>query len=212
MTDTRCVNKGEIRYGKVLGEFKVSRRYRKKHKITEEEIEFLKQLQKEMNTQDNVGQADPRYWVIRDWERIYGEELNNPDGCEILLDGEEIIHANYGVFGVDDLIIQKAKEYFVNESDQFEEEDFELFGTDELKEMLEEHGYYISIIEYELIPQYSGFFLTQKAAEEHLRANYYHYDDNATTYAMTAWRSKEADMLYKILREVDFGEMYNGEE
>lgn len=32
-----------------------------KHKITQEEIKFLKDLQHEMNTQDNVGQADPRY-------------------------------------------------------------------------------------------------------------------------------------------------------
>lgn len=180
-----------------------------KHKITREEIKFLKELQKEMNTQDNVGQADPSYWVIRDWKRVFGEELNNPDGCEILLDGESIIHLDYGVFGADNLIIQKAKEYFMKEDDSFIEDDFELFNVDDLNEMLEEHGYDISIIEYELIPKYSGFFLTQKAAEEHLRANYYHYDDNATTYAMTAWRNREADMLYQILKSVDFGEMYN---
>ena len=33
-----------------------------KHVLTEEEIRFLLELQKEMNTQDHVGQADPRFW------------------------------------------------------------------------------------------------------------------------------------------------------
>jgi len=47
----------------------------KKHKITETEIQFLKKLQEEMNTQDHVGQADPRYWVIRDYNKVYGNNL-----------------------------------------------------------------------------------------------------------------------------------------
>ena len=33
--------------------------------ITEQDIECLKQLQHEMNTQDTVCQADPRFWVVR---------------------------------------------------------------------------------------------------------------------------------------------------
>ena len=45
-----------------------------KHKITEDEIRFLKELQKEMNTQDSCGQADPRYWVIRDFDKVYGRK------------------------------------------------------------------------------------------------------------------------------------------
>ena len=32
--------------------------------MTKEEVDFLLQLQKEMNTQDSLGNADPRYWVI----------------------------------------------------------------------------------------------------------------------------------------------------
>lgn len=32
-----------------------------KHKITKEEIEFLNNIQKELNTQDHLCQADPRY-------------------------------------------------------------------------------------------------------------------------------------------------------
>ena len=61
-----------------------------KHKITEDEIRFLKELQKEMNTQDSCGQADPRYWVIRDFGKVYGEKLNNPDGFTVYM----VIHVH----------------------------------------------------------------------------------------------------------------------
>ena len=34
-----------------------------KRDISQEDIEFLKKLQLEMNTQDTTGTADPRFWV-----------------------------------------------------------------------------------------------------------------------------------------------------
>ena len=42
-----------------------------KEKLSNDDIKFLKELQKELNTEDNVGTANPRYWVIRQPERIY---------------------------------------------------------------------------------------------------------------------------------------------
>lgn len=45
-----------------------------KHKLTEEERKFLRELQKELNTQDTIGQADPRFWVIKGTEKIFGME------------------------------------------------------------------------------------------------------------------------------------------
>ena len=39
-------------------------------KLTQEDVDFLAALQEELNTQDTVCQADPRFWVVRDssWE------------------------------------------------------------------------------------------------------------------------------------------------
>lgn len=54
-----------------------------KHNITGEEIQFLKELQKEMNTQDHVSQADPRYWVIKGSEKEYGIETGYEDGSDL---------------------------------------------------------------------------------------------------------------------------------
>ena len=182
-----------------------------KHKITETEITFLKKLQKEMNTQDDFGQAEPRYWVIRDFEEMCGQEINNPDGYILYCtdDYEEVCRFQSTVFG--EICIEKIVEFFMEYySYDFEKGDFEtVYDVDSLKALLEEKGYddSFSIIEYEMYPKYSGFFLTQKAAEIHLKENAHHYGDSATTYAMTAWRNPEADMLYQILKSVDFEQL-----
>ena len=182
-----------------------------KHKITEDEITFLKELQKEMNTQDDFGQATPRYWVIRDYGEMCGQELNNPDGYILYCvdDFEEVCRFQSTIFG--EMCIEKVVEFFLEcYPDDFEKGDFELvYDVDSLKDLLEEKGYKDSfnIIEYEIYPKYSGFFLTHKAAETHLKENAHHYSADATTYAMTAWRNDEAYMLYRFLQSVDFGDV-----
>ena len=46
-----------------------------KRDISQEDIEFLKKLQLEMNTQDTTGTADPRFWVIKGSERVINNEI-----------------------------------------------------------------------------------------------------------------------------------------
>ena len=70
----------------------------KKHRITDEELDFLQELQKEMNTQHTWAQADPRIWVIQEPIRKYLDNVetdlrNDPDTVEILnqiTDGAEL--------------------------------------------------------------------------------------------------------------------------
>lgn len=54
---------------------------------------------------------------------------------------------------------------------------------------------------------YDTLFLTHKSAENHLRENHYNYDESAHTFMMTAFRSPEVKMLWKILREVNWDEL-----
>lgn len=180
-----------------------------KHKITQEEIKFLKDLQHEMNTQDNVGQADPRYWVIRDYEKIYGENLNNADGIFIYDTNscETISEVDYQLFNVNrtiEEIIKNIKENgFELESDAIEniKSAYDMNSLVEILREIEEFNFAVG--EYQEIPKETGFFLTQKAAETHLKDNNYHYGTNAHTYAHTAWRSKE-EKLWDILQKVNF--------
>lgn len=59
-----------------------------KRDISQEDIEFLKRLQLEMNTQDTTGTADPRFWVIKGSERVVDNE--NPD--ELVLQEERFCY------------------------------------------------------------------------------------------------------------------------
>lgn len=50
-------------------------------------------------------------------------------------------------------------------------------------------------------------FLTNRSCKEHIRANHYHYNADAHSYAMTAWRSPEVERLFKILDVIDWKTM-----
>lgn len=59
-----------------------------KRDISQEDIEFLKKLQLEMNTQDTTGTADPRFWVIKGSERVVDNE--DPDELVLQVDGSTV--------------------------------------------------------------------------------------------------------------------------
>lgn len=184
----------------------------KKHKITETEIQFLKKLQEEMNTQDHVGQADPRYWVIRDYNKVYGNNLNNPDGI-VIYDSDScstLMEIEYQFFGVDEVIKEILKRLEEDEYELSEEaiENIKLaYDLSSLAEYLKEiEEYEFTIMEYQEIPVDKGIFFTHDAAEQHLKSNEHHYCDHAHTYAHTAWRSKE-EHLWHILQTVDFEQL-----
>ncbi len=201
-----------------------------KHKMTEEERGFLKDLQKELNTQDNVSQADPRFWVIMGREKIYridaseadGYELYDETACETVAETleeckeyieENILDEVNDIDGIERTISLKndviTGDYLSIEwkDEDGENESVELRDAEDVADWLEENGF----DEYHVIPyQYKDkiypntMFLTEKDAAEHLRANDYHYDETAHTYAMTAWRSPAVEKLIKILQEVEF--------
>lgn len=207
-----------------------------KHDITEEEIEFLINLQKEMNTQDTVGQAEPRFWVIRGTVKEYGIEDGYGDGADLVDDssGDVVAYnlpmaAEYvreeliaDINSTDGLIrtvsLEKGifhPDILISWEEDGEEDSLIFDNMQELADWLNENGYDFRVANYKQTSKIfpDTMFLTQKAAEEHLRKNYYHYPEDAHTYAMTSWRNPETEILWKILREVDWkrlGELYHG--
>lgn len=196
-----------------------------KHPLTDQEINFLTSLQNEMNTQDTVGQRDPRFWVIRGTETVYG-----------MMDGEQRLFLNgteYSAMCDSDLvknILEAARKNCTDYKDlriKAEVDSMTLYGkekeADESEDEIAEWLDFENLVEWlqtytredaralycEDVPKIypSTFFLTQKAAEEHLIANHYHYSQDAHTYAMTAWRNPEADNLWAILQETDFEDL-----
>ena len=177
--------------------------------LSKEDREFLNNLQQELLTQDTVGQANPRFWVVRQEVRDYGVENN--DGICIIEDGatcyegdfsnvkdwlkeeiEEIKTIEYegGYF---DISYKNGAEYF------FDFEEFESF----LNECRPNRFYVGTYRDREEIVA-NTMFLTKRECEEHIKSNSHHYNKTAHSYAMTAWRSPQVEKLYKILSETDW--------
>lgn len=170
--------------------------------MTKEQIEFLNALQNELNTQEKDCQADPRFWVVAQYEW----QTTMP-GCEEETHYYDSEAANtYESF---EYLIEGIKERF---GVAFEDEDgtyvdyseinnyFDL--PDEVKESITE----IPVAKVHVIKE-NTFFLTKAECKKHIEKNYYHYNDSVHTYAMTAWRSPQVEKLYKILQEADFSKL-----
>lgn len=206
-----------------------------KRAITTEEINFLKDLQHRINTQDHIGQADPRYWVIRDYKKHYSKDLNDSDGWEIIdtdesdetvVDSKNLaVDTGSGESFLEAVIrttLEKIKDSDML-SEYFDEDNFDakLWQDDvvecsySVKTFVENLNEFIneldrfSIIEYEDIATDTNAFLSHEAAQVFLKNNYYHFGPDAHTYAVTAWRNPDAEKLIKILHEVDFDKLFN---
>lgn len=205
----------------------------KKHNITKEEIEFLKELQKEMNTQDTVCQADPRFWVVATDKYEETGNIDSCDGIQLYDSNAAEIACEYNIPSIIDHINELYEDdlkddgiTFANvsknectvilknydiENGEIEEDERIFHDVDDLFVFLQDEGYFH---DYELIyyryrhHKYPNtMFLTNKSCKEHIKANYYHYNSDAHSYAMTAFRSPEVAKLYKILQEVDWDKL-----
>ena len=201
-----------------------------KRTITADEIMFLKDLQHRINTQDHIAQADPRYWVIRDYERYYGKDLNDSDGWviidtdesgEALVDSKNLtVDTGSGESFLETVIRTTLEEIKDNDMlpEYFDEDNFDakLWQDDvvecsysvetfveNLNEFIDESDRF-AIVEYQEIATDTNAFLSHEAAQAFLESNSHHFGPDAHTYAVTAWRNPDAEKLIKILHEVDF--------
>lgn len=194
-----------------------------KEKLSNDDIKFLKELQKELNTEDNVGTATPRYWVIRQPERIYHLDedeadyyvfIDECDKYELILEDlkdklEYLCDDNLKSVEVKDGVL--TFEYFDEWLEDVEEykvdyDNCYIDGRDKILELLESD---VSVAYYKEVDATvdNCMFLTQIDAENHLRANDYHYHEKARAYCMCGWRSPRFERLINILSKTDFDSM-----
>lgn len=171
----------------------------------QEDIQFLKDLQQELNTQANDCQASPRFWVIMDYKKIPGHEDYDTGEYEYYHnDGDHTVFSDIGS------LKEFIEEYYEFEIDEVlrdildNEDDF-----DELWEYvadnLNDDGHFGSVFVKEeefIVP--NTMFLTKEEAKNHLKLNHYHYTSKAHTYAMTAWRAPKVERLLNILSKFNF--------
>jgi hypothetical protein len=165
--------------------------------ISKEDLEFLKDLQNELNTQDNDGTADPLYWGVLEEKEEYV-----PEGC-----GEPRISYDDGSWTLEEAV--ESVNEVINEYDKDTQDEWKDIWKDDaedvcnfMRETLKWDFcdvYYVEKVDR--ISNYSGAFLTKRACKQHIEKNHYHYD-NPRTYAMCAYRNYELERLLKILKTI----------
>lgn len=193
--------------------------------LSRNDLEFLIDLQHEMLTQDTVCQAAPRFWVVAtDKHRIPGDidscdgsHLYCSDDCEIVCDGDiksiiDYVIENHEEEVKDMTFSDKGHYWYIEykENDEIEEEF--IYSSEEILEFFKDREILSDVYELtyyrEVHHNYPNtMFLTNRSCKEHIAANHYHYNDDAHSYAMTAWRSPEVEHLFKILDVIDWKTM-----
>ena len=199
------VNKDEPYSDAIFGVIKKGELEKKNQKIEPislDDLNFIIKLQNELNTQDTDHQADPRFWVVAqyEWQSV-------PDGCNESVQYYDSNAANTYESWKD--LIKALKEDCDESSKKLKWNTFKNY--DDLPDEIREYITEIPVSKVHVIKE-NTMFLTKKEAQKHIKLNYYHYNSTVHTYAMTAWRSPQVERLIKLLQTADFTSLILKEE
>ena len=195
-----------------------------------ENINFLKDLQHEMLTQDTCCQAWPRYWVIREPHREYGVDKEYADGYLLRrCDGE-----GEAVYNMEDAVefLEEFRDELLDGSNASELQ-VEYDGKHLIGRLLDDEGNVdwedtfrdlsdvcesINECCAEEVCELVGYrnkwefargplFLTLKAAEEYLKKYGYNHPEGSHPYALTAHRSPEVEKVWKFIETADWNKI-----
>ncbi len=172
------------------------------------DIQFLKDLQEELKTQPNDGNAAPNFWGLMDYKWIPTAD-GFQDRTSIYLPrcGEAWEPtALYDDFVDGEIEVSDEALEDLHSTDASNDEDFlawiNCFYDDEAYIVYEKKESFI-------VPD--RMFITKAEAQQHIKMNHYHYTkdvaiytDEAHTYAMTAWRAPKVERLLNILMSFDW--------
>ena len=158
--------------------------------INENELRAAKELAIRLKTQDNRATALPIMFLLQDVEerRAFdsGEFVLFPDDCGEEWRGED-----------EDDIISQILASRREDIEECEIDNYDKAVDDLLNEIKEEVKGNCYEMNHEFITK--RIFLTEEAANNHLKANSHHYSDKARIYVDHFWRDPEMELVYKIL-------------
>lgn len=168
---------------------------------TNDDIQFLIDLQQELNNQENDCQAAPRFWSAGDYRWVECMEDNAERYYVYLPNAGESYELDSCLKDI------KEEEDLSGEAlEEFEEIGCEVSAIEWIQKYYDEDAYLIPTKKEHFVRE-NTMFLTKAEAKRHIELNHYHYTKEAHTYAMTAWRAPKTERVLKILSEFDFAEI-----
>ncbi len=174
-----------------------------KIELPQVDYDFLKDLQHELNTQTNDGNADPVYWVVMESER-----RGVPEGC-----GDPIIYmGDCGTMTTKEAVEYIENDYLSDLDDADKEKWADVDKTDMddvvrfMNENLKRHDVRVVYERLEeVISRETGAFLTKRACKTYIECYGYNHC-RPRTYAKTAYRNFELERLLNILKTMELKE------
>lgn len=172
--------------------------------MKKEDIEFLRELQHELKTQDHDCQAAPRFWGVLETVKLPTSE-DYADGS-VIFDTEDMTE-----YSKDEFIELLNESWNEVEHEDHSKEDLRGMDMESLVDFArDEFGWQWYDVRYylekEVVSQQTGCFLTKRVCQRHIELNGYHYN-KGHTYAMTAWRNPEFERLLDILTNMNIDDI-----
>ena len=173
-------------------------------KLTEDEIAFIKNLSKEITTQDTRCTATPYGLVIGKKERQIADYYN----CE-----NQAIHWGESDYDSFEEFMEALEEYYLEDSEQNDIVDYikeNCFDIDDLRfheaEIASITNDSFSVYGYNIVDTFNpdlhcvgNFFLTDKSAREYIENNKHNLGKSAFTYGIHLYRNNEMKKLIDIV-------------
>lgn len=171
-------------------------------RLSQDDAKFLRDLQNELLTQPNDGNAAPVYWGV-----IETREEPAPEDCG----GARIYNCN------GDCSVMTLDEVVRWVEDRLEDRDlihiWDTLDRDDIDTVLDfihdEMGIKEASVvwteEHSRVSEETGAFLTKRACQEYI-SRYGYNHSRPHTYAMTAYRNYELARLLKILKAMEIKE------
>jgi hypothetical protein len=141
--------------------------------------DFLMELSKELNSQNNRATAVPYFFQIET-----DEEIAVPDGC-----GTHAWYYDGSKIETDEEIVRQIFDYYDGEKPI---EDIKKLSESEKEEELKNMGW--NECNYDYMKKYQNAFLTEKACRAHIAGNQHHYN-KPIDYLSHAFRNPELEMV-----------------
>lgn len=170
--------------------------------IRKEDADFLRDLQYELLTQENDGNADPVYWGVMETREEPAPEdcgearIYNSDGDGSLMTLDETVR------WVEDRLEDRDLIHLWNTLDH---DDFDTVFEFIRDEMGIGEASVVWTEEHSRMSEDTGAFLTKRACCEYI-SRYGYNHSRPHTYAITAYRNYELARLLKILKTMEIKE------
>lgn len=170
-----------------------------KIEVTQEQYDFLHELQHELLTQPTDGNADPVFWGVME-----EKEIGVPDGC-----GEPRIYLGDGVVNTLEEAVAYVNEWIEDGDDVIKyvwddvDKEWPEDVADFIKTYIDMQCRLVSVDKKWELSDETGAFITKRACQEYIDKYGYNHS-NPHTYAMTAFRNPEYEKLLNLLKTIKF--------